>query len=62
MHAVAMVIVCMCQVLGKRLGKAMGPVGKAVQDMTAAQIDEFCRTGTVSLAGHQLQAGDIKVR
>lgn len=51
-----------CKVLGKRLGKAMGAVGKAVQEMTAAQIAEFSGAGTIELAGHRLEAGDIKAR
>ncbi|KAK9792748.1 hypothetical protein WJX73_005932 [Symbiochloris irregularis] len=49
------------QVLGKRLGKAMVPVGKAIQGMTFAQIEEFNQKGHISLGEHQLQEGDIKV-
>eukprot|EP00958_Prasinococcus_capsulatus_P004728 scaffold439_cov415-Prasinococcus_capsulatus_cf.AAC.45 len=48
-------------VLGKRLGKAMGQVGKAIKDMSEEQVMEFEKTGQVELAGHILGAGDIKV-
>ena len=49
------------QVLGKRLGKAMGAVGKAIQGMTRSQVAEYEASGTVTLGQHQLEAGDIKV-
>lgn len=47
--------------LGKRLGKAMGAVGKAIQSMTAADVAEYESAGSVTLAGQQLQSGDLKV-
>ena len=47
--------------LGKRLGKEMAAVAKAVTAMTSAQIAEYERTGTVHVGGAQLHAGEIKV-
>lgn len=50
------------QVLGKRLGKEMAAVAKAVAAMTPAQIGQYERSGTAEVGGVQLQAGEIKVR
>lgn len=50
------------QVLGKRLGKAVKPVGNAIRAMSPEAIAAFESSGEVTLAGHTLHAGDIKVR
>lgn len=47
--------------LGKRLGKAMAKVGKAVKGMTIDQILQFESQGEISLEGESLGSGDIKV-
>ncbi len=49
------------QVLGKRLGKSMGAVAKAVQDMGAEAILAFEKEGSITLEGHTLVTGEIKV-
>lgn len=49
-------------VLGKRLGKAMGQVGKAVKSMTREEIVLFQKTGSFSVDGHALGAEDITVK
>ena len=48
--------------LGRRLGKAMGPVAKAIKDMDPAAIAEFEAKGECEIAGHVLTAGDIKIK
>ena len=48
--------------LGKRLGKEMAAVAKAVAAMTSAQVAEYEANGTVRIGGVQLHAGEIKVR
>ncbi|XP_068658596.1 isoleucine--tRNA ligase, cytoplasmic [Aristolochia californica] len=48
-------------VLGKRLGKAMGPVAKEVKAMSQADIIAFEKSGEVTIAGHCLKLTDIKV-
>lgn len=49
-------------VLGKRLGKAMGQVGKAVKSMTKEDILLFQKMGSFSVDGHTLGAEDISVK
>ena len=49
------------QVLGKRLGKAMKPVGEAIKALTREQIAEFERSGLLTVQGHELEEGDLKV-
>ena len=49
-------------VLGKRLGKAMGQVGKAVKGMTKDDIILFQKTGSFSVGEHTLSAEDITVK
>ena len=49
------------QVLGKRLGKSMKPVGEAIRALTREQIAEFERSGQLTVQGHQLEEGDLKV-
>lgn len=49
-------------VLGKRLGKAMGQVGKAVKNMTRDEIVLFQKTGSFSVDGHVLGAEDIAIK
>mmetsp|Transcript_38976 Transcript_38976/g.96569 ORF Transcript_38976/g.96569 Transcript_38976/m.96569 type:complete len:613 (+) Transcript_38976:2042-3880(+) len=48
--------------LGKRLGKAMGMVTKAVKDMSQDDILMFQKTGTFSVGEHILGAEDIIVK
>ncbi|KAL3681919.1 hypothetical protein R1sor_024875 [Riccia sorocarpa] len=47
--------------LGKRLGRAMGQVAKDVRSMNQEQILTFEASGVVTIAGHELTSGDIKV-
>lgn len=49
------------QVLGKRLGSSMGAVAKAVQGLGAEAILAFEKEGSVTLEGHTLVTGEIKV-
>ncbi|XP_021721725.1 isoleucine--tRNA ligase, cytoplasmic-like [Chenopodium quinoa] len=48
-------------VLGKRLGKSMGVVAKEVKAMSQKDILAFEEAGEVTIAGHCLKLGDIKV-
>ena len=48
--------------LGKRLGKDMKNVAKAVSALTQAEIIEFVKSGTVTLAGYTLTTEDIVVK
>ncbi|CAI7906837.1 unnamed protein product, partial [Closterium sp. NIES-53] len=48
-------------VLGRRVGRAMGAVAKAVKEMDAAAIAAMQLAGEVTVAGHTLSASDIKV-
>ena len=48
--------------LGKRLGKAMKSVGEAVKALSREQIAAFERDGRLSVQGHELEVGDLKVR
>ena len=50
------------QVLGKRLGKDVKPVGTAIRGMSRDAIAAFESSGEVTLHGHTLQTGDIRVR
>lgn len=52
--------VCM-QSLGRRLGKAMPAVAKAVAALTPQQIAEYEASGSISVEGQTLVAGDLKV-
>lgn len=47
--------------LGKRLGKAMVKIGKAVKGMTTQQILEFEGQGSITLEGESLGSGEIRV-
>lgn len=47
--------------LGKRLGKGMAKVGKAVKGMTTHQILEFEAQGRIELEGESLESGEIRV-
>ena len=49
------------QVLGKRLGKDMGKVAGAIKGLTAQQLMDYEKHGSIVVAGHELAAGDIKV-
>ncbi|GIL48146.1 hypothetical protein Vafri_4840 [Volvox africanus] len=49
------------QVLGKRLGKSMGAVANAIKDLAADQILSYEKSGSIELAGHIIEAGEIKV-
>ncbi|KAJ4899766.1 tRNA synthetase class I family protein [Raphanus sativus] len=48
-------------VLGKRLGKSMGLVGKEVKEMSQQDILRFEEAGEVTIAGHTLELTDIKI-
>ena len=48
--------------LGKRLGKGMAKVGKAVKGMSTDQILQFESQGQISLEGESLGSGNIRVR
>lgn len=47
--------------LGKRLGKAMAKIGKAVKGMTTQQILDFEAQGSITLEGESLGSGEIRV-
>ncbi|KAL3138515.1 hypothetical protein ABBQ32_006299 [Trebouxia sp. C0010 RCD-2024] len=47
--------------LGKRLGKAMAKIGKAVKGMTTQQILDFEAQGRITLEGESLGSGEIRV-
>ena len=47
--------------LGKRLGKAMATIGKAVKGMTTQQILDFETQGKIELEGESLGSGEIRV-
>lgn len=47
--------------LGKRLGKGMAKIGKAVKGMTTQQILDFESQGHIKLEGESLGSGEIKV-
>lgn len=48
------------QVLGKRVGKAMAEIAKAVTQMGPEKIAEYEATGRVEVGGHVLQEGEVK--
>lgn len=50
------------QALGKRLGKDVGAVSKAIKELTAQQIGDYERDKRLMVAGHELGEGDIRVR
>lgn len=55
-------ILCLfLSVLGKRLGKSMGEVAKAVKAMSTEDILAFEKAGEVTFATHTLKLSDIKV-
>jgi isoleucyl-tRNA synthetase len=47
--------------LGERLGKAMGPVGKAVKALGHDEIAAFLRDGRLTVAGHELGPDDVRI-
>jgi isoleucyl-tRNA synthetase len=47
--------------LGKRLGKAMGLVAKAIKSLDGAAIAEFESKGEITVEGHLLKTGDLKI-
>ncbi|KAL0389278.1 UNVERIFIED_CONTAM: Isoleucine--tRNA ligase, cytoplasmic [Sesamum calycinum] len=48
-------------VLGKRLGKSMGVVAKAVKGMSTEDILAFEKAGEITIASHVLKLSDIKI-
>ena len=48
-------------VLGKRLGKGMGPVAGAIKKMDTALIQKYEADGKVEVGGVEVVAGEIKV-
>lgn len=53
--------VCSLSVLGKRLGKSMAVVAKAVKALSTADILNFEKEGSILIEGHLLSKSDIKV-
>lgn len=49
------------QALGKRLGKSMAAVGNAIKALPPQALLDFEASGTLSVEGHELTQGDIKV-
>lgn len=47
--------------LGKKLGRSMGAVAKAVKELSVDDILGFEKAGSLQVAGHTLEAGEIKV-
>lgn len=47
--------------LGKRLGKGMAKVGKAIKGMTTQQILDFEAQGRIELEGESVESGEIRV-
>ncbi len=47
--------------LGKRLGKGMAKIGKAIKGMSIDQILAFEAEGTIHLEGESLGSGEIRV-
>jgi len=48
--------------LGKRLGKQMKEVAKAIADLTFAQISDFMKAGTINICGFDLSTEDLVVK
>ena len=48
------------QVLGKRLGKSMGAVAKAISTLSPEQIRHYEQKGSIDVAGQHLVTGEIK--
>ena len=48
--------------LGKRLGKEIGEVAKAVKKMSQEDLLCFQRSGSVVLCGHTLSSNDISIK
>ena len=47
--------------LGKKLGKSLAAVGKAVKALTADQVLQYEKVGRLEVAGQVLEAGELKV-
>jgi isoleucyl-tRNA synthetase len=48
--------------LGKRLGKDMKAVGKAINEMSAEQLLNFMEVGSMTICGHVLTTEDVVVK
>lgn len=48
--------------IGKRIGKDMGKVRKAVTNMSPEKVNEFLLSGSVSVEGHTLSGDDLRVK
>jgi len=48
-------------ILGRRLGKAFREVGKAIKDLTNADLMKYEREGKLEVAGHELSGDDLKI-
>ena len=48
------------QVLGKRLGKSMGAIAKAISKLSPEQIRHYEQKGSIDVAGQRLVTGEIK--
>lgn len=47
--------------LGKRLGKNVASVAKAIQQLTTDQIQQLENSGSIDIVGHQVFVEDVKV-
>lgn len=50
------------RVLGIRVGKDMPKVTKAVKELSAAELEAFEKTGTITVCGHVLGSDDLTVQ
>jgi isoleucyl-tRNA synthetase len=48
--------------LGKALGKAMGPVGKALKALSPEDLARMEEQGSLEVAGHTIDAAHVKIR
>lgn len=49
------------QLLGKKLGKSLAAVGKAVKELTPEAVLQYEKEGRLEVAGQVLEAGELKV-
>lgn len=49
------------KILGKRLGKQMPPVAKAINELDADQIAELEKSGKLVVCGEEVLAEEVKV-
>ena len=49
-------------ILGKRLGKDIKKVSEAISKLSAAQVSDYLKTGSVTIEGYAMGPDDIQVR